>query len=60
MSVGSTCRLHASQTFKSVSLYKFTYGIGEPSKLLTKAGCNICYQQLDILQAVNTSVAAAL
>ena len=30
--------------------------IGEPGKILTEAGCNICYQNLDILQAVNTSV----
>ena len=31
-----------------------------PSAPGTKAGCIICYQQSDILQAVNTSVPAAL
>ena len=59
MSAGSTCRLHASQTLKWLSCIS-TYGIGEPSKLLTKTGFNSCYQQSDIIQAVNKSVPASL
>ena len=59
MLVASTCRLYSSRTLNLLPCIS-SHGIGEPGKLRTKAGCNICYQQLDILQAVNTSVAAAL
>ena len=59
MSVDSTCRLHASRTLNLLPCLS-SHCIGEPGKLHTKTGCIIRYQQSDILQAVNTSVPAAL
>jgi len=45
MSVGSTCRLHASQTLNLLPCI-CSNGIGEPGKLRTKAGCNSCISNL--------------
>ena len=46
MSVGSTCRLHASRTLNKLPCISShnTYGIGEPGKLRIKAGSIIRYQ----------------
>ena len=59
MSVGSTCRIHEYRTLNLLPCIS-SHGIGEPGKLRTKTGYIIRYHQPDTLQAVNTSVLAAL
>ena len=46
--------------WKYMSAYRANLCVEGPGKIFTKTGCNICYQLLDILQAVNTLVHAAL
>ena len=42
MSMGSTCRRHASHTLNLLPCIS-SHGIGELGKLRTTAGCIICY-----------------
>ena len=48
MSVGSTCRLHASLALNLLPCIS-SHGIGGPGKLRNKTGCIICSHQSDIL-----------